>query len=188
MIKGVTVLTNIGLYISPIVLLYLWRNGYSVETALFSSAKLAAGFTLLVLVSVLIRGVGRYLNPAYHTFMECVKNADMKHAEKNLTYSVLAEQYDCSFSALPVVFKRETTSSTDLSFFTKYLTPGGLFAMLLGRPLIYPGSIQLLQAALGPYLEEGRTTLMRKHGGKRAKIQAADSNEIDTVFIDRRNR
>lgn len=189
-IKGVTILANIGLYVSPIVLLYLWRRDYTMEMACVSVAKLTAGFTLLVLVSMVIRGIGRSLNPSYNSFIVALKEAETVQKRSRLPYSVIASKYDCDFSALPVSYKVDpnSKSSSENSFFTDYFTVGGLASHVFGRHLIYPGSIRLLQAALGPYLEEGRTNLITKSAGKRAKVATADGNFIDTIFIDRRDK
>lgn len=146
-IRGINILTNIGLYISPIVVLYLWKNGCTLESASAFSLKLTAGFSLLVLVSVILRGIGRALNPSYNTFLEDINKANIAHSKSSPPYSILANKYDCDFSALFLTYKLEKNNHlSDSSFLSRYFTPSGLIAVLLGRPLIYPGSIKLLQA------------------------------------------
>lgn len=57
-----------------------------------------------------------------------------------------------------------------------------------GIKLIYPGSIQLLQASISGPLQEGRAQQILEKGGKRFKVVASDGNIIDTMFFDRRGQ
>ncbi|XP_004586195.2 protein ABHD16B [Ochotona princeps] len=56
----------------------------------------------------------------------------------------------------------------------------------LGRWLVYPGSMSLMTRALLPLLQQGQERLVERYGGRRAKLVACDGNEIDTMFMDRR--
>ncbi|XP_048354125.1 protein ABHD16B-like [Sphaerodactylus townsendi] len=56
----------------------------------------------------------------------------------------------------------------------------------LGRWLLYPGSMFLLNQALLPVLAKGQARLLGEYNGKRAKLVARDGNKIDTMFVDRR--
>ncbi|XP_077192051.1 ABHD16B-like [Paroedura picta] len=58
----------------------------------------------------------------------------------------------------------------------------------VGRWLLYPGSVWFLNKIPLSLLVRGRTRLMEDFHGKRVKLIARDGNEIDTMFIDRRNR
>ncbi|XP_054837371.1 protein ABHD16B-like [Eublepharis macularius] len=58
----------------------------------------------------------------------------------------------------------------------------------LGRWLLYPGSVCLLNKIPLSLLVSGRTRLMEDFQGKRAKLVARDGNKIDTMFVDRRRR
>ena len=55
-----------------------------------------------------------------------------------------------------------------------------------GIKLIYPGSIQLLQASIAATLQDGRAQLVIEKGGKRHKVIASDGNTIDLMAFDRR--
>ena len=91
-----------------------------------------------------------------------------------------------------------------------------LVAHSLGRRMLYPGSVYLLQKALMPVLLQGQARLVEEVrlptpapdspsppdgrglsltwpcvspsqcDGRRAKLLACDGNEIDTMFVDRR--
>ncbi|XP_006897016.1 PREDICTED: abhydrolase domain-containing protein 16B [Elephantulus edwardii] len=56
----------------------------------------------------------------------------------------------------------------------------------LGRWLVYPGSMSLMTRALLPLLQQGQARLVERYQGRRAKLVACDGNEIDTMFMDRR--
>ncbi|KAK9404944.1 protein ABHD16B-like [Crotalus adamanteus] len=59
-------------------------------------------------------------------------------------------------------------------------------AHTVGRWLLYPGSVDLLNKVPLKLLLNGRTRLMEDFHGKRAKLVACDGNKIDTMFVDRR--
>lgn len=61
-----------------------------------------------------------------------------------------------------------------------------IMAHSLGRWLLYPGSMFLLNQALLPVLAKGQARLQGEYHGKRAKLVARDGNKIDTMFVDRR--
>lgn len=58
----------------------------------------------------------------------------------------------------------------------------------IGRWLLYPGSVYLLNRVPLTLLVKGRTSLINDFHGKRAKLIACDGNKIDTMFVDRRKR
>ncbi|XP_023984151.1 ABHD16B [Physeter macrocephalus] len=58
----------------------------------------------------------------------------------------------------------------------------------MGRWLVYPGSMFLMTRALLPLLQQGQERLVDRYRGRRAKLVACDSNEIDTMFMDGRQR
>ena len=189
-LKTAYICMNIGIYASPIVLTFMWKRGFRYhDLASGYSLTMASWIFAILFLSVTLRGIGRMTNPDYTLFLKAFDEATEKHRRNNLSYSVLATQYDCSFEAFPVSYSDATSGrvSANNSIFKEYFTLGGLAAHLFGRHLIYPGSILLLQAAFNPHLEEGRMTLAVKHQGKRAKIETRDGNFIDTMFVDRRN-
>lgn len=57
-----------------------------------------------------------------------------------------------------------------------------------GIKLIYPGSIQLLQASISAPLQDGRGQMINEKQGQRYKVVASDGNHIDTMFFDRRKK
>ncbi|XP_053102110.1 protein ABHD16B-like [Hemicordylus capensis] len=63
-----------------------------------------------------------------------------------------------------------------------------VMAHSLGRWMLYPGSMFLLNQALLPVLAKGQARLLGEYNGKRAKLVARDGNKIDTMFVDRRTK
>ncbi|XP_003220742.2 protein ABHD16B-like [Anolis carolinensis] len=63
-----------------------------------------------------------------------------------------------------------------------------VLAHSVGRCLLYPGSVCLLNKVSLSLLVHGRRLLMEEFHGKRAKLIARDGNEIDTMFVDRRRK
>ncbi|CAF88394.1 unnamed protein product, partial [Tetraodon nigroviridis] len=56
----------------------------------------------------------------------------------------------------------------------------------VGRRMVYPGSVMLLQKAMWPMLLQGQAKLVEEYDGQRNKLLACDGNHIDTMFVDRR--
>jgi hypothetical protein len=63
---------------------------------------------------------------------------------------------------------------------------GYICVNVFGRRLMFPGSLQLLRQMMERPLLDGRTNLIVQHRAKRYLIHTADGNNIDTIFVDRR--
>lgn len=63
---------------------------------------------------------------------------------------------------------------------------GYICVNVFGRRLMFPGSLQLLRQMMERPLLEGRTNLIVQYRAKRYLIRTADGNNIDTIFVDRR--
>ena len=59
-----------------------------------------------------------------------------------------------------------------------------LMVQSFGIKMVYPGSIQLLQAGIAPALRQGRAKLVQELKGQRFKLLSRDNNEIDCMFLD----
>ncbi|XP_061486210.1 protein ABHD16B-like [Rhineura floridana] len=94
---------------------------------------------------------------------------------------------------LPPVAQDAAAGSSSTSIFQAFKHCSSRFARYaiahsIGRWLLYPGSVCLLNKVQPNLLVNGRTRLMEDFHGKRAKLIARDGNEIDTMFVDRRKR
>lgn len=63
---------------------------------------------------------------------------------------------------------------------------GYICVNVFGRRLMFPGSLQLLRQMMERPLLEGRTNLIVQYRAKRYLLRTADENNVDTVFVDRR--
>uniref|UniRef100_A0A673T2H8 Phosphatidylserine lipase ABHD16A n=1 Tax=Suricata suricatta TaxID=37032 RepID=A0A673T2H8_SURSU len=172
-----------------------------------------AGTLLLLLAGVAcLRGIGRWTNPQYRQFITILEATHRNQSAENKRQLA---NYNFDFKSWPVDFHWEEPSSRKESRggpsrqgvallrpeplhrgtadtllnrvkklpcqITSYLV-----AHTLGRRMLYPGSVYLLQKALMPMLLQGQARLVEECNGRRAKLLACDGNEIDTMFVDRR--
>lgn len=158
---------------------------------------------MVVFGALCIRGYGRFKNQDYRVFLALLEETRINNNEENKRKLGL---YDFSFEAWPVDYKWDA-SKADTNVprppenTISYSRPTGFLSFLgswpcdflryfvahsVGRPLVYPGSTALLQSGFSEPLLSGRAFLIER-SGRRAKLVAADGNEIDTMFMDKRS-
>ncbi|XP_076342923.1 phosphatidylserine lipase ABHD16A [Tachypleus tridentatus] len=202
-IKSLTLAWSIGVYSSPAVAAILYRKGYFTIDGISSLGRLVciAGVTLLG--TIFFRGLGRYMNYDYITFLNVLESEKINI---NKVVKTGLKRYDFEFHDWPVSFRWndvegdngkppvyvEKTSSRTSIFMTLGAIPCEILSYIaihtFGRRLIYPGTVKLLQAAVGPMLIQGRAKLIEQHGAERFKLITRDGNAIDSVFVDRRSK
>lgn len=208
----VSVLWTISYYSSPLAAFYMYRKGYMTATRLIPLTQY--GLTLMFLLAGIacLRGLGRWSNPQYIQFISILQRTKMDDSPEN---KKMLSNFNFDFRSWPVDFQWDETSSKDheksglpggVSLLksesrTRGAADGFLqrvqklpcqitsyvVAHSFGRRMLYPGSVYLLQKALMPMLLQGQARLVEEYNGKRAKLLACDGNEIDTMFVDRRN-
>ncbi|CAL4067207.1 unnamed protein product, partial [Meganyctiphanes norvegica] len=199
-IQGLNIMVYVGLYTSPFIASYLYKRDYFSFAGVISIGNIATGLSILLMVGFLIRGFGRSFNPTYNKFLDILHQCEQSYNTKTMS---LLRQYDFDFWAWPVDFSwadAEGDESKPRVYVDRSVGRSGLGWVItlpcqlaawaavhcFGRHLMYPGSIQLLQAAMDNYLQSGREKLVKEHSGLRNKITARDGNFIDTMFVDRR--
>lgn len=208
LIKLFTFTLQMGAYTSPIILVYLLRrgnnfpNGFSFADSLRNVIKFSTGFVFALLSVYCLRGIGRVKNSDYIRF---ISNLTLQQASSSS--STIKRRYDFDFSQWSVDFKWNESSLADekkppLPMMTDSKTSDALvdrmiavpcnfithlIAHTVGRWMIYPGSVGILQALMAPALIDGRKLLIERRKGIRYKLLAQDNNEIDCMFIDRRD-
>ncbi|XP_048587030.1 phosphatidylserine lipase ABHD16A isoform X2 [Nematostella vectensis] len=196
-IKALSYAWSICYYTSPALGFYMFRKG------IIYMSKYIGTAVVLLLGAYCIRGYGRYLNHDYREFLDILVATKGSNTDENKRRLGM---YDFMFYEWPADYTwdealRRDASEAESPFLSpSRRSPRGLTAQLLafpcdslrylaahsvGRPLMYPGSIRLLQAGLAEPILSGRTAFLEK-GGKRAKLLAADGNHIDTMFVDKR--
>ncbi|XP_069190485.1 phosphatidylserine lipase ABHD16A isoform X2 [Procambarus clarkii] len=201
--QGLNILYNIGLYTSPFLALSLYRWEHF---TLVSAIKFGTGLGLLLIVSLVFRGIGRWFNPTYTTFLSILTKAQQNSPTEKVMEPL--REYEFDFSAWPVNFdwtEAETYERKPRVYVDRGLSrrKGGIISqavmmpcqfvawvvtVLIGKKMVYPGSIQLLQIAVDQYLLQGREKLIKEQNGLRNKVTTRDGNSIDTMLVDRRGK
>ncbi|XP_020829974.1 phosphatidylserine lipase ABHD16A [Phascolarctos cinereus] len=207
-----SVLWSISYYSSPLAFFYLYRKGYLCMSKVVPFSHYAGTLLLLLAGVACLRGIGRWTNPHYIQFITILEETHRNNSPENKKQ---LSAYNFDFKSWPIDFHWEEPSSRKDSrhglshkgvslLRTEPLHRGTadnflnrvkklpcqiasfLVAHTLGRRMLYPGSVYLLQKALMPMLLQGQARLVEEFNGQRAKLVACDGNEIDTMFIDRR--
>ncbi|XP_027459630.1 phosphatidylserine lipase ABHD16A isoform X2 [Zalophus californianus] len=207
-----SVFWSISYYSSPFAAFYLYRKGYLSLSKVVPFSHYAGTLLLLLAGVACLRGIGRWTNPQYRQFITILEATHRNQSAENKRQLA---NYNFDFKSWPVDFHWEEPSSRKESRggpsrqgvallrpeplhrgtadtllnrvkklpcqITSYLV-----AHTLGRRMLYPGSVYLLQKALMPVLLQGQARLVEECNGRRAKLLAFDGNEIDTMFVDRR--
>lgn len=199
---------SISLYAIPLVATFLYQRGNSLADNICSLSKLAAAAGAILIASLAARGCSRASNPVYLKFLKTLNEADARYSAE--TKQEL-QKYDFEFWAWPVDFKVtdvDGDSSRDKLTLEKIANSSGrlrrqsgkeyIFALpcklvsyivahTLAIKMVYPGSVSVINWAFRSTLLKGRIDLL-KQGGERFKLMTSDNNEIDAMFIDRRNK
>ncbi|KAM0736562.1 Phosphatidylserine lipase ABHD16A [Formica fusca] len=202
---------SITLYAAPLIAIavpFMYQRGYSFTDNVFCLSKLATGAGALFVASLAARGYSRVNNPVYVKFIQTLNEAHLQYNER--TKQEL-HKYDFEFWAWPVDFdisELEGNRFADKLTLRQIATASGrlrrqggkdfLFAIpcklfsyiaahIVAIKMIYPGSVSIISWAIGSTLSKGRIDLI-KQGGERFKLVTANKNQIDTMFVDRRNK
>ncbi|XP_032671121.1 phosphatidylserine lipase ABHD16A [Odontomachus brunneus] len=199
---------SISLYAIPFVATFIYQRNYSLMDNAVCLSKLAASAGAILIASLAARGYSRINNPVYVKFVQTLAEARSQYNEK--TKQEL-HKYDFEFWAWPVDFdvsefqSDKTADKLTLEKIGKasgrlrqqsgreylFAIPCKLFSYVVAHTLaimlIYPGSLSVINWALGSTLLKGRMDLI-KQGGERFKLVTSDKNQIDAMFVDRRNK
>ncbi|XP_011693585.1 PREDICTED: abhydrolase domain-containing protein 16A isoform X2 [Wasmannia auropunctata] len=198
---------SISLYAVPVIaMIAMYHRGYSLTDNASYLSKWAASAGAILVASLAARGYSRVNNPQYVKFVETLNEA---HLHYNASAKQELHKYDFEFWAWPVEFNVSKLSDTaDKLTLEKIAKASGrlrrqsgkefLFAIpckllsyvvahTFAGKLIYPGSVSFVGWAFGSTLAKGRADLI-KQGGERYKLMTTDKNQIDAMFVDRRNK
>ncbi|XP_019877988.1 phosphatidylserine lipase ABHD16A [Aethina tumida] len=186
------VIWRISVYTSPLLIGILYQRGYFESENLGTLTRLVTTVGVILIASYCCKGLGRSQNPLYLKFLATWKNATTDGSGSTIRE---LKKYDYDFSAWPVdyyVTKKSPKSESNSSIFRDIsLIPcrviGYLAMHTFGIRLIYPGTIGFLKTILEPSLIQGRSRLVEIYHGERFKLRTVDGNNIDSIFIDKRN-
>ncbi|XP_062847940.1 phosphatidylserine lipase ABHD16A [Trichomycterus rosablanca] len=199
-------LWSLSYYSSPLLLCYLYRKGYICSSKLVPFSQYVGTALVCLLGVACLRGLGRWRNSEYVQFISILDETRKNHTPSN---KKKLSAYDFDFSHWPADFSWNEAGSQKSKGGVSLLKPepkhrGAADSLLgsvrtlpchiisylithsFGRRMLYPGSVGLLQKAMRPMLREGQAKLIEDYGGQRNKLMACDGNEIDTMFVDRR--
>lgn len=197
-IRIADIIAYYGFYLSPALISYIYfRQG---STDISQELMIRAVVTAFVgyIASYLIRGFGRLRNTEYLAFLQVLTDCRRKLTISNKR--ILAH-FDFEFDSCPVDFEwseakddckpaqyKDTTRLILDSSIFKYPIRSimNLVMKIVGKRMIYPGSLKFLQAIMNPAIKGGRTRLIEEFGGTRYKLKSFDGNSIDSMFVDRR--
>jgi len=187
---------NFAYCISPFLAWTLWRRNMFTRDGVVTLFSYGVSASIFLGLSSGVRAVGRILNSDYIDFARILYRARQGQL-------VDIRKYDFDFWAWPVdyywnegprggfspslrrlphVEANEVSGINSIPWKILYY----LVANTVGVRLLYPGSVSFLQTALNSHLLQGRAKLVEEKGGRRAKVCTKDGNDIDTIFIDRR--
>ncbi|KAJ6640936.1 Phosphatidylserine lipase ABHD16A [Pseudolycoriella hygida] len=196
-IYSLSMMWNISFYTSPLILTFLIRRGCFVAESITSFAKISAGISLIVVISLCMRGIGRSQSKVYTKFAKSLEAA--KANSKNEEIKNELRLFDFEFKDWPVDFSvkehndakkpRQVIAARSRPYWISSL-PCEIAAYIaihtFGLRMIYPGSVKLIQNYLHPMLVEGRAKLIENGHAKRYKLLTRDDNEVDSIFVDKR--
>lgn len=151
---------KLGVYTSPFIGLALYYRGYFEPQGLITITKIAAGISVILVVSFCIRGFSRARNPTYRNFLDVLFKAQENVSE---TKSELMK-YDFDFQAWPVEYDLSKSRRSRNVLLKNAAIPCSTFSYIVMLPikviaylaihtfgirLIYPGTLDMLQAILG---------------------------------------
>ncbi|XP_044773570.1 phosphatidylserine lipase ABHD16A isoform X2 [Neomonachus schauinslandi] len=195
-----SVFWSISYYSSPFAAFYLYRKGYLSLSKVVPFSHYAGTLLLLLAGVACLRGIGRWTNPQYRQFITILEATHRNQSAENKRQLA---NYNFDFKSWPVDFHWEEPSSRKESRggpsrqgvallrseplhrgtadtllnqvkklpcqITSYLV-----AHTLGRRMLYPGSVYLLQKALMPVLLQGQARLVEEFAIHRLGFQPQD--------------
>ncbi|CAF1108551.1 unnamed protein product, partial [Didymodactylos carnosus] len=193
-------------YTAPFWLTYCYRKGFLTLDNTYITFRLLGCIAILSAYFVLLRGMGRFINPAYVLFIEeyfKTKKNPIQQLKQALfskyDFSLLNWMPDYTIESkavrsLPKIsIEKEdravlATEQTLLERLFHYpsLLLGYVCVRSFGSSMMFPGSLRILKHMMERPLLEGREKLITLFNGKRYLIRTADGNNLDTMFVDRR--
>ncbi|XP_055910639.1 phosphatidylserine lipase ABHD16A [Eupeodes corollae] len=204
-LSTLSMMWNIGYYSSPLIVTFLYRRGYLVADSISSLAKFTTSIGIIVVLSMCMRGIGRSQSRSYNKLVKALEQArssnNSEEAKKSLRlfdfdfkywsvdFDVLNLQYEDGKKISPTSSSKRTPRQKPFWFSSLPCEIAAYIAIhTFGIRMIYPGSVKLLQSYLRPMLVAGRAKLIEEEHGMRYKVKTVDRNDIDTVFVDNRNK
>lgn len=208
-IQLISILRSLAIYSSPIYITFLYKKGYisrdnNYLLMNYTFIRMATTLTIVFFGAFIVRGIGRMANNDYKSFIQILNNAKQNDVSARLTLSRFEFDFDFwpidyrwydsrqSDTRKPPLLLNQSKHSRRSSMLDTFKSiPCDLLSYIIvhtiGRRMLYPGSVWVLQKALQNVLIDGRTKLIEQQNGQRFKLLARDSNQIDCILVDQRN-
>ncbi|CAF4733614.1 unnamed protein product, partial [Rotaria socialis] len=190
----------------PLYLLYSYYRGTLTFANSVSFVRVASFFIIVPIYFMILRGIGRFVNPVYTKFLNDF--SEIKYDSTKKARQKFLAKYDFSLShwqpdyrvesysirKLPSISTTKTdfTNQTEVTLIEQvlhypFLLLGYVCVNLFGRRLMFPGSLEILRFMQYRALLDGRSNLIVSYHAKRRILRTADGNNIDTIFVDARS-
>ncbi|XP_046570450.1 phosphatidylserine lipase ABHD16A-like [Haliotis rubra] len=201
-IKVIHFCWSLSYWTSPVLLTVLYRREYFSTEGLTTIAKFLISIGIIYAVSFFTRGIGRFSNPDYVTFISTLMTCERSLTEANRR---ALWRYDYEFWAWPVDFRWADVNQGDVKKAKVQIPrssrgqPASAISTLpcniisyiaihtFGRRMVYPGTTSIMKTLISDTLIQNRAKLVEEKKGVRAKVITEDGNDIDTMFLDRRS-
>eukprot|EP01134_Creolimax_fragrantissima_P001163 CFRG1163T1 len=150
--------------------------------------------TTVMAVAFISRAYGRTNNSDYQRFMTAWTNRKIHTRNRWIRKPIIQKSeldlFDYDFQSKFVDYKAVSpmqsvpVSDKNLGPISSVLAV--IFATILGRPLIYPGSTWLMKTLLRDLVSRERANLIEQERGVRCKIETINNLAIDCMYYDRR--
>uniref|UniRef100_A0A1A9UTS3 AB hydrolase-1 domain-containing protein n=1 Tax=Glossina austeni TaxID=7395 RepID=A0A1A9UTS3_GLOAU len=192
---------TISFYTSPLLVTFLYRRGYFVMESISTVTKISTSIGLIVMVSMIMRGMGRSQSPSYTRMVKAMELLKSPNTEEEGKRAL--RLFDFEFDYWKVDFDVKNIQSDEkkgkgvvlkkVSRLFRWTTfPCEIIAYFaiqtFGIRMMYPGSVKLLQSYMRSMLVTGRGKLIEEENARRFKVRTLDANDIDTIFVDNRYR
>jgi len=97
-----SVMWSVGYYTSPLLVTFLYRRGYLVTDSLPTLAKITTSVGLIVIISLVMRGLGRKQSRSYSNMMKALVRAKASKTAGDANSDL--RRFDIEFNAWPVDF------------------------------------------------------------------------------------
>ncbi|KAK9882835.1 hypothetical protein WA026_023450 [Henosepilachna vigintioctopunctata] len=199
--KKLYLIWKLGIYTSPVVIGILYHREYFTPEGLVSMTKFATSIGVILIISYFLRSIGRASDDTYKNFLKALQEVGQNITpltKRNIS------SYDFEFYAWPVEYNLQhfKRSHKIENIIFNPMPHRNLMENLLQLPfriaaymaihsfgirLIYPGSLGIINFILDKTLIQGRTRCVEYFRGERFKIKTQDGNDLDTMFVDKRN-
>ncbi|XP_063719743.1 phosphatidylserine lipase ABHD16A-like [Symsagittifera roscoffensis] len=191
-----------------LIIPYMYMRDYFTRQGCLYLLNWTGVVTLLFCFSFAVRATGRFLNPVYSKFVDVRYDTSLSPEQKkealakfSYEFSHCDPDFDLSSSSdnrlrdfkptfrLPPHFTIAQSSFLGRIFKMPYDLLCNVAMNVVGRRMIYPGSLQILNSLLSEPRDEARSKFLLKYeGARRVKLVSELSDEVDAFVVDRRNK